>query len=265
VVDYKTKNNIVDTGGRLMSDQQVAELNSSLVLARAQTAEAKAKLNRINEIMHAGLDVPDATVADSLKSEVITKLRTQYLEFSRKEAEFSKKYGSGHLAAVNLRNQMGEIRKVTMDELGRIAQTYQSDNEIAKAREESITKSLAEMVSVSQTTNQAQIVLRDLESSAQTYRALHDSFLQRYMESVQQQSFPITEARLITTASPPTGASGPRTMFVLVAGAAGGMVLGFGLGMLREMSDRVFHRAGAVSVERAEDKLRGLGLPSHQA
>jgi succinoglycan biosynthesis transport protein ExoP len=247
VVDYKTKNNIVDTGGRLMSDQQLAELNSSLVLARAQTAEAKAKLNRINEIMHAGLDVPDATVADSLKSEVITKLRTQYLEFSRKEAEFSKKYGSGHLAAVNLRNQMGEIRKVTMDELGRIAQTYQSDNEIAKAREESITKSLAEMVSVSQTTNQAQIVLRDLESSAQTYRALHDSFLQRYMESVQQQSFPITEARLITTASPPTGASGPRTMFVLVAGAAGGMVLGFGLGMLREMSDRVFRTSDQVA------------------
>jgi succinoglycan biosynthesis transport protein ExoP len=67
------------------------------------------------------------------------------------------------------------------------------------------------------------------------------------MESVQQQSFPITEARLITTASPPTGASGPRTMFVLVAGAAGGMVLGFGLGMLREMSDRVFRTSDQVA------------------
>jgi polysaccharide biosynthesis transport protein len=193
------------------------------------------------------LDVPDATVADSLKNEVINRLRSQYLEFSRKEAEFSTKYGAGHLAAVNLRNQMREIRKVTMDELGRIAQTYQSDYQIAKAREESITKSLADIVSVSQTTNQAQVVLRDLESSAQTYRALHDNFLQRYMESVQQQSFPITEARLITTASPPTGASGPRTMFVLVAGAAGGMVLGFGLGMLREISDRVFRTSDQVT------------------
>jgi succinoglycan biosynthesis transport protein ExoP len=193
------------------------------------------------------LDVPDATVADSLKNEVINRLRSQYLEFSRKEAEFSTKYGAGHLAAVNLRNQMREIRKVTMDELGRIAQTYQSDYQIAKAREESITKSLADIVSVSQTTNQAQVVLRDLESSAQTYRALHDNFLQRYMESVQQQSFPITEARLITTASPPGGASGPRTMFVLVAGAAGGMVLGFGLGMLREISDRVFRTSDQVT------------------
>ena len=66
-----------------------------------------------------------------------------------------------------------------VDELRRIAQTYQSDYEIAKAREDSIMKSLADIVSVSQTTNQAQIALRELESTAQTYRALHDNFLQR--------------------------------------------------------------------------------------
>jgi succinoglycan biosynthesis transport protein ExoP len=151
-----------------------------------------------------GVEVPDATVTDTLKNEVINTLRSQYLDFSLKEAEFSVKYGSSHLAVVNLRTQMREIRKVIVDELRRIAQTYRSDYEIAKAREESITKSLADIVSVSQTTNQDQITLRELESSAQTYRALHDNFLQRYMESVQQQSFPITQARLITTASPPT-------------------------------------------------------------
>ena len=208
VVDFKAKNNIVDTGGRgLINEQQLSELNSSLVQARAQIAEARAKLTRIDEILHSGTEVPDATVADSLKNDVINKLRSQYLEFSRKEAEFSSKFGSSHLAAVNLRTQMREIRKVIIDELSRIAQTYQSDYEIAKAREESLAKSLAQVISESQTTNQAQIELRDLESSAQTYRALHDNFLQRYMESVQQQSFPITEARLITTASPPAAPS----------------------------------------------------------
>ena len=54
VVDYKTKNNIVDTGGtggRLMSEQQLAELNTTLVQARAQTTEYKARLDRIDEII----------------------------------------------------------------------------------------------------------------------------------------------------------------------------------------------------------------------
>jgi succinoglycan biosynthesis transport protein ExoP len=248
VANFKAQNNIVDTGGRgLMNEQQLSELNSSLVQARAQIAEARAKLARIDEILHSGTEVPDATVADSLKNEVINKLRSQYLEFSRKESEFSSKYGRNHLAPVNLRIQMHEIRKVIMDELGRIAQTYQSDYEIAKAREESLAKSLAQLVSESQTTNQAQIALRDLESSAQTYRALHDNFLQRYMESVQQQSFPITEARLITTASPPTTPSNPRTLLVLVAGAFAGVILGFGLGLFREISDRVFRTSDQIS------------------
>jgi len=247
VVGFKTKNNIVDAGGRLMNDQQLAELNSSLVQGRAQTAEAKAKLERIEEVLRMGVEVPDATVADTLKNEVINKLRSQYLDFSRREAEFSVKYGSGHLAVVSLRTQMREIRKVIVDELRRIAQTYRSDYEIAKAREESLTKSLAEIVSVSQTTNQAQIALRELESSAQSYRALHDNFLQRYMESVQQQSFPISEARLITTASPPTSPSSPRTKLVLMLGAAGGIIVGFGLGMLREIADRAFRTSEQVA------------------
>src|SRR5215831_18885083 len=247
VEDFKTKNNIVAASGKLMNEQQLSELNTSLTQARAQTAAAKAKLDRIDEILRSAVEMPDATVADSLGNAVITKLRSQYLDFSRQEDEYSAKYGSSHLAVANLRTKMREIRKVIFDELGRIAQTYRSDYEIAKAREESISKSLADIVAVSQAANQAQISLRDLESSAQTYRALHDNFLQRYMESVQQQSFPITEARLITTATPPLRPSNPRTMFVLKVAAAGGVIAGFGLGLLRDIRDQVFRTSDQVA------------------
>lgn len=250
VVDFKAKNNIVDAGGRLMSEQQLAELNSALVQARAQTAEARARLNRIQEIT--SQVVPDdrfagtATVAETLKNDVITKLRSQYLELAGREADWSNRYGRNHLAAVNLRNQMHEIRKSILDELKRIAETYKSDFEIAKAREEAVQKSLDAIVSVSQSTSQAQIVLRELESASQSYRALYDNFLQRYMESVQQQSFPITEARVITRASPPAAPSGPKALVVLVMAMGGGLVFGVGLGMLREISDRVFRTASQV-------------------
>src|SRR5262245_47632002 len=247
VVDFKTKNNIVAASGRLMNEQQLSELNTSLIQARALTAETKAKLDRIDEILRSGVEVPDATVADSLHNEVINKLRSQYLDYSRQAAEFSAKYGERHRAVVDLRARMQEVRKVISDELNRIAQTYRSDYEIAKAREESINKSLTEIVSVSQTTNQAQIVLRDLESRAQSSRQLHDSFLQRYMETVQQQSFPISEARVITRATPPLRPSNPRTLFVLMVGAAGGVIAGFGLGLLRDIRDQVFRTNDQVA------------------
>ena len=41
VVAFKNKNEMVDTGGRTINEQQLAELNSELVLARSRTAEAQ--------------------------------------------------------------------------------------------------------------------------------------------------------------------------------------------------------------------------------
>ena len=98
VVDFKAKNNIVDTGGRLMNEQQLAELNSGLIQARASTAEAKARLDRVEQILKVGdLDpsaTSTATVTDSLHNEVITKLRQQYLEYDARVSDWTRKYGA---------------------------------------------------------------------------------------------------------------------------------------------------------------------------
>ncbi|MET3339148.1 MULTISPECIES: polysaccharide biosynthesis tyrosine autokinase [Bradyrhizobium] len=244
VVDFKTANNIVDTGGRLMNEQQLAEVNSQLVMAHAATAEAKARMDRINDILKQ--EIPDASVADALKNDTIVKLRGQYVDMASKESIWAMKYGSDHLAAVNLRRQMAEIKKNIVDELKRIQESYKSDYDIAQTREEAIKSSLANVVSESQLTNQAQVQLRELESNAQSYQAMYDNFLQRYMESVQQQSFPITEARVISAASTPLVKSFPKTLIVLAIAVFGGLMLSFGAAMARELTDKVFRTTGQV-------------------
>src|SRR6185437_5680898 len=67
------------------------------------------------------------------------------------------------------------------------------------------------------------------------------------MESVQQQSFPISEARLISSASRPLHKSNPKTLLILAIAGLGGMALGFGIGLLRDLSDRVFRTSEQVS------------------
>lgn len=244
VVDFKTANNIVDAGGRLMNEQQLAEVNSQLIMAHAATAEARARLDRMNDIQKQ--DVPDANVADALKNDTIVKLRAQYVDMASKESIWSTKYGRDHLAAVNLRNQMAEIKKNIQDELKRIQESYKSEYDIAVTREESIKSSLANVVSESQLTNQAQVQLRELESNAQSYQAMYDNFLQRYMESVQQQSFPITEARVISAATTPLKKSYPKSLIVLAGGLLGGLMIAFGAAMAREFTDKVFRTTGQV-------------------
>jgi polysaccharide biosynthesis transport protein len=247
VVEFKQKNNIVSAGGRLMSDQELSDINSQLSSARAHVADIQARLGRIETILRA--DDPDltddATVNDALSNPIVTKLRGQYIDFANQVAYLSAKYGNNHQAVVNIRSRMKDLRKSMMDELGRIAETYKSEYVIAKRRLDEQEARLTAAVSQSRDASQAQIALNSLESSAQSYRKLFDNFLQLYTQSVQQQSFPTSEARLI---SPAAGAvkSYPNDWLVWTLALLGGGMLGAGFGALREFMDRAFRTAEQV-------------------
>jgi succinoglycan biosynthesis transport protein ExoP len=267
VLDFKKANNIVDTGGRLIGEQQLAELNSQIVLARAATAEARARLTRITEITRHDvseidnvLKAPDPAVADALRNEVIIKLRNEYLEAANKEAVYSARLGKDHLVVVNLRNQMFEIRRAIFDELKRIEETFKSDYEIALAREQSIQQSLAEAVAQTQITNQAQIALKDLDSKAQTFRAIHDNFVQRYMEAIQQQSFPYTEARVISPATRPNKKAQPNSLLVMTLASASGLLLAFGAAVLIDLLESGFRTSEEVEQELSTNCLAVVPL-----
>src|SRR5262249_48139232 len=146
--------------GKLLNEQQIAELNSQLVLAHKQTSEAKARLDRINAII---LDNPQmGTVADTLtkqtvaavtlNSTVASQLRTRYSELVNREASWSRKYGANHSAVVNLRNEIREIEGLS-EELKRLRESYLSNYEIAKQAEQELEKRLAEAVSRSRPIN----------------------------------------------------------------------------------------------------------------
>ena len=205
VVDFKNKHNIItvdNNNGQLMNEQAVAGVNSQLILARAATAEAKAKLDRINKVM--AEFVPDASVADALQDQTIIKLRDKYEELSAQEADWAQRFGKNHLAVVHLRNQMAEIRNNIRNELKQIQAAYKSNYDIARAREKSIKNSLENAVSENQLTNQAQVKLSELDSNAKTHQQMYNNFLQAFMQATQQETFPITDARLISSATTPS-------------------------------------------------------------
>lgn len=257
VVQFKTKNNIVLTGGTnrtLLNQQQVAEISSQLTIARSNIAEVRARLDRINSVLSVQ-SLPDAsfgaTVTDTLKNEIVTKLWGQYLDNAALERAFSAKLGPDHVAVVNLRNKMREIRANISEELKRLGETFKSDYEIAKQRELTLEKELASAVSNSQLTDSSSIALTELESTAQSYKTVYENYLRRYMEAVQEQSFPVSEARIISPATRPLRKSSPKTFLVLAITGLVGLALGFGIGVLRDLSERVFR-----SVQQVESLLR---------
>src|SRR5215471_7724620 len=255
VVDFKRNNNVVTADGRLMNEQLIADLNSQLSLTKHRVSEAKARVERINAVIQdvemgkvdAGT-VADtltkqtgATLADTLNSAVATTLRTRYLDLVNREASWSRRYGAKHGAVVQLREQIREIEGSFLEELKRLGDTYLNTYEVVKLEEQDLEKRFDDAVSRSQPISQAQITLLELESNAKNLRTMYDDFRQRYADSLQQQSFPIADASITARAALPLEKSGPKTAWILVMAAAGGLGFGVAVGILRELMDGSFY------------------------
>ncbi len=80
--------------------------------------------------------------------------------------------------------------------------------------------------------------LEELESTATTYRRMYESFLQAYTDSVQRQSYPISNARVITPATQPFGKSHPKTTLTLAVGGLLGSLLGLAIALVRQNLDQ---------------------------
>jgi len=275
VNELKSRHNIVTADGKFIDQQQVTELTNRLVAARTHTVSLMTRLNRFEEMLAASdsgstpldsiasvsdssptqlsgnLNAPDGLSSSNSSTLIINNLRQQYLESARREYEYSARYGKDHQAVVNIRATMKSIRQAIHDEVRRLADVAKHDYQEAKQQQQQVEKQLAEAVAQSQDTTAAEISIRELETSAKGYRALYDSFLQRYMGSVQQGSFPIAKARVISPATPPQKKSKPKSMVLLGIGLLGGIALGAALGLLREMKDRSFRTTAQI-----EDRLR---------
>lgn len=252
---YKAANNIVETGRGLLDQQSLSDLNTQIIAARAAAAEAKARSDRMKELDSDG--IPDATVTDALNNPVITRLRAQFLDTSARRADLIKILGTQHTAVLKLQDQMKQIKQSILSEEKRIADAYASDYEIATARLASLTASMQRMVGQSEVTNQAQVRARDLESSADTYRNVYNSFLQKFQETEQAQTIPVSDSRIVTVGQIPLKKSSPKSLVDLAGGLMFGLMLGSGLAVAREIVADVF-RSG-TEVER-EFGVRCLGI-----
>ena len=252
---FRAQNDLISSGGKLVNEQQLGEVNTQLVVARADTARAEARYERIRTIIEGRQT--DAVVTEAIGNSIIEQLRSKFVTAAKRLSEFSAKLGPDHASVLNLRTEMREYERLMFDELSRIAEVYRSELDIARSREKALTSSLAGLVDATAATNETLVALRELERESETYKELYKTFLQRHQELTQQQSFPITEARVIMSAQRPFRPSEPRTFRVLALTLVFGGGLGVCLGALREFRDRGIRTGDQV---REDLGLEFLGL-----
>jgi polysaccharide biosynthesis transport protein len=252
VQDFKSKNSIIiGVDGKLASEVELDQLGVALAKARADTSQARARLDRIQRVLEQrtekeSFNIPDPIVTDALNNPVITKLRQQFLDDQSKESEWSTRYGADHQAARNLRAEMAALQRAIWDEISRIAESYKSELQIAKSQEESIDRRMMEVFQKSASTRTSQVRLRELETAANSYRGIYETFLSRFTQSVQQQSFPSTEARVVSAAAAPRSPSSPKVGLTLALATLCGLGLGLASAYAREQMSRQIHTRAQI-------------------
>lgn len=162
-----------------------------------------------------------------------------------------------------LEARIDKLRKQMNDAALRV-QEFRSkrDYRIAKNRNKTTNGRSAQPDKRRETSNQ--ISLEELESQAQTFREIYASYLSAYTEVVQRQSYPVSNARVITLATTPLFKSHPRTKLILAFGALLGCIAGFGIALIRHSLDLGVRSPRQIREEIGLEHLCNIPLMNHQ-
>ena len=169
------------TNNNTLSAQQLSELNTQVILAKAQKSEAEARARLIKKMIADKGDI-DAT-PEVLKSELITRLIDQRVQVQRQLAELSATLLPSHPRIKQLGSELADVRRQIRDEALKIANSLENEAEVASARESSLRGSLNEVKTQASGQSDAEVKLRALEREAKAQRDLLESYLARYRDA----------------------------------------------------------------------------------
>jgi succinoglycan biosynthesis transport protein ExoP len=244
VLEYKMAHNLIGTGSDALKGDQLTSLQSHLTTARVAMAEAKARVDRISA--GGGLSGPFTPDND-----LISRLRTQYLELASRATDIESRVGQGHLAAMKMRGRMEEVQAAIADEQKRLAGSFNREYELARARYDELAATVSQELTEKGSNSGVQARIKELDSAAETLRALYNRMLERATDAnrlVDAQPSITPDARVVTHATPPAQTDASKKRFLILAG---GSFLGFFLGcavvLARNFPFGVFRTAQQVS------------------
>lgn len=245
---FSAQNGLFELDGMTLDDQQVSELNSSLVEARSEYAQSEARLAQAQKLLNSSSGIE--SVPEVLNSYLIQRLREQEVNLLRERSELSGHFGPKHPSMQNITSETRDLRAKIASETRKIVQGLENELEVATARIESLETDLLRMRrNMGENTKQS-VELDDLKREAQANRQIYASFLERLKESGQAANLEQTTAKIIARAQLPLNPSKPNKKLIMVLFLFCGGFIGTSLALILEYFSR-----GFTSPQAIEDSL----------
>jgi len=251
VEQYRNANNLLSASGATLTEQEISTYNQQLATVRATQAEDEARLNTARRQMAGGSTGDD--VGEALGSIVVQQLRSRRAEVSGRVADLSSRYGPRHPDMLRAERELADIDAQIQAEIGRIVSNLEARVQVSRERTRSMQGSLSGARGTLAANNSAGVRLNELQRNAEASRTLYQGLLDRFKQTTSQEGLEESDARVVSRAIIPGGASSPDVPLNLALGLVFALGAGFAGVVLAEMLD-----AGMTTGEDVETKL---GLP----
>jgi Mrp family chromosome partitioning ATPase len=232
VEDYKQRNNLLAANGQLVTDQQLTDMDNQLSAAHTRTAEAKARLEQVEQVQRSKDE--NGAFPAALQSPTITALRGQYAEVMRREAEQMASLRALHPAVIDIQAQAKRLRRMIDAEIDRAAVAARTEYESAKSSEGMLTANFATLKETAMGNGEAMVGLRELERDAQASRDIYQAFLVRARETGALEQVDTKNIRVLSKADlPQKRTSPPPSLLVALGAMMPGAAAGTGIVLVR--------------------------------
>jgi polysaccharide biosynthesis transport protein len=231
-------------------NEQLSQLNTQLVMARAENSTSQAQLRSVESAVAArGI----RAVFDVTDSTLVNGLRAQETTLRQREAELLNNLGPRHPQVIDLKAQISSVVNEINNEANNRLRALRNQAAVTQQRVTSLEQSMSNLEQESARLNQSDVQIRALQREADANRALFENFLARSKET-QSVDLEQPNAWIVSTANAPLAPSFPRKpLFIAVA-----LVLAIGLGLILVFLAEQLERG----MQTQDDVERMLHLPS---
>jgi succinoglycan biosynthesis transport protein ExoP len=249
VEQYKAEHHLsTPVNGVSVVEQQTADINSQLVLAKAALAEKQANYSSLLNLQRSGQAANSGQV---LASPLIATLRSNETDLNRQIAQLSTKYLPSHPKILDLQAQKQNLEAKIDEEIQRVVESVHNDVSAAGAHVASLQGSLSELERQNDGQDESSVQLTALQSTATSTRSMYEAFLGRLNQTQDREGIQAPDARVISAAEIPDAASFPRKGLAIAISIPAGLMLGLMLAFLVERMD-----VGFRSSSQLEELLR---------
>jgi len=218
--DYRDRERIVDAKGLALSgaSRQLDELTRSVVEARQKRAEAESAYSMVEQIKTGKLQANYESVPAVLKSPLVQRMKELEFESEKRLGDAAKRYGPEHPRLIQAKTELEAAKEGTRKQIEVVVQGLSKEYEVARSSEQAVERALAQSKADIQGFNRKEFQLGVLEREVQQNRNLYDMFVNRLKETSATGDLQSTVARVIDSASVPSGAFAPdRNRAVMIA------------------------------------------------